>query len=290
MNVQDIPRGGDDYASVALIDAATALLAKRKRDIPDDFLAKLFGLAVPEDLARYTRRRACRHRRAIVVVSRRAQSRRRPSCASSRPPRRARHSGARNRQRRHAVSGRFRRRRTQPARPRHPPVRPSGVRRRARPRRQARRLQGRAHGRRPARKLHPHPHRRHGRRGAAGGNRPTRSKSILAEVRVCVQDWQPMLARIREHHRRFARPTRRRFAVDEIAEAIQFLEWMADDNFTLLGARDYVFTDSDGGARTGLRDRPRPVALARHAAAAALERAARSSRRKFARSSRSRGS
>ena len=33
--------------------------------------------------------------------------------------------------------------------------------------------------------------------------------------------------------------------VEEIAEAIQFLEWMVDDNFTLLGARDYVFTDSE---------------------------------------------
>ncbi len=54
MNVQDIPRGGDDYAGVALIDAATALLAKRKPDIPADFLAKLFGLAVPEDLERYS--------------------------------------------------------------------------------------------------------------------------------------------------------------------------------------------------------------------------------------------
>ena len=54
MNIQDMTRGGDDYASVALIDAATLLLAARRSDIADDFLAKLFGLAVPEDLARYT--------------------------------------------------------------------------------------------------------------------------------------------------------------------------------------------------------------------------------------------
>ena len=52
MNVQDIPRG-DDYAGMALIDAATALLAGRRHDIPADFVAKLFGLAVPEDLERY---------------------------------------------------------------------------------------------------------------------------------------------------------------------------------------------------------------------------------------------
>ena len=32
---------------------------------------------------------------------------------------------------------------------------------------------------------------------------------------------------------------------DEIAEAIQFLQWIAADNFTLLGARDYAFTDTE---------------------------------------------
>ena len=32
---------------------------------------------------------------------------------------------------------------------------------------------------------------------------------------------------------------------DEIAEAVQFLQWIAADNFTLLGARDYAYTDSE---------------------------------------------
>ena len=93
MNVQDIPRSGDDYASVALIDAATALLAKRKPDIPDDFLAKLFGLAVPDDLERYSAEELAAHRRAIVVVSRRAQSRR-AQAALRAGRRRARRIGA----------------------------------------------------------------------------------------------------------------------------------------------------------------------------------------------------
>ena len=34
-------------------------------------------------------------------------------------------------------------------------------------------------------------------------------------------------------------------AADEIAEAIQFLQWIAADNFTLLGARDYTYADTD---------------------------------------------
>ncbi len=69
-------------------------------------------------------------------------------------------------------------------------------------------------------------------------------ESILADVRVCVQDWQPMLARIRGviADLRTSPPP---LPVEEIAEAIQFLEWMADDNFTLLGARDYAFTDDE---------------------------------------------
>jgi glutamate dehydrogenase len=33
-------------------------------------------------------------------------------------------------------------------------------------------------------------------------------------------------------------------AADEIAEAIQFLQWIAADNFTLLGARDYTYADT----------------------------------------------
>src|ERR1700684_1469940 len=54
MNIQDSPRRAGDYESVALIEAATILLAKRNGEIPKDFLTKLFGLAVPDDLERYT--------------------------------------------------------------------------------------------------------------------------------------------------------------------------------------------------------------------------------------------
>jgi len=53
MNVQDIPRPEDDAAAQTLIETAAALLAERRRDIPPDFLAKLFGHAVPDDLERY---------------------------------------------------------------------------------------------------------------------------------------------------------------------------------------------------------------------------------------------
>ena len=54
MNAQDIPRSNGGHAGAALLDAAAALLAKRMPKIPADFVAKLFGLAVPDDLDRYS--------------------------------------------------------------------------------------------------------------------------------------------------------------------------------------------------------------------------------------------
>ena len=53
MNVQDFPHTTDDSAGQALIAAAGTALAKRRSDIPATFLAELLGSAVPDDLQRY---------------------------------------------------------------------------------------------------------------------------------------------------------------------------------------------------------------------------------------------
>jgi len=69
-------------------------------------------------------------------------------------------------------------------------------------------------------------------------------EAILDEVRVCVQDWQAMLKRAREaiaDLRKNPPP----LPVEDIAEAVQFLEWLIGDNFTLLGSRDYAYTDNE---------------------------------------------
>ena len=67
----------------------------------------------------------------------------------------------------------------------------------------------------------------------------------LAEVRVCVSDWRPMLAKVKETIAEFkANPPA--LPVEEIAEAIQFLEFLAGDNFTFLGIRDYRIIDASG--------------------------------------------
>jgi glutamate dehydrogenase len=69
-------------------------------------------------------------------------------------------------------------------------------------------------------------------------------EAVLADVRVSVQDWRAMLARASEVATELkANPPP--LPADEIAEAIQFLQWIAADNFTLLGARDYAYTDGE---------------------------------------------
>jgi len=62
--------------------------------------------------------------------------------------------------------------------------------------------------------------------------------SVLGEVRLAVDDWRPMLERIDNivAELELNPPP---LPVDEIAEAIQFLQWLCANNFTFLGMRDY---------------------------------------------------
>ncbi len=69
-------------------------------------------------------------------------------------------------------------------------------------------------------------------------------EGVLADVRLGVQDWRAMLARVSEVAADLkANPPP--LPADEIAEAVQFLQWIAADNFTLLGARDYAYTEAE---------------------------------------------
>ena len=67
---------------------------------------------------------------------------------------------------------------------------------------------------------------------------------VLAEVRRCVQDWRPMVRRVNDVIQDL-KSNPPPVPVDDIAEAIQFLEWVAADNFTLLGVRDYTLTGKE---------------------------------------------
>ena len=66
-------------------------------------------------------------------------------------------------------------------------------------------------------------------------------ETVLADVRAAVTDWQAMLALLRGSIRALAENPPP-LAPHRTAEATAFLEWLAADNFTLLGARRYLLS------------------------------------------------
>src|ERR1700716_246098 len=64
---------------------------------------------------------------------------------------------------------------------------------------------------------------------------------VLADIRLCVADWRAMLKRVEDV---IAELETHPPAVpsDEIAEAVAFLEWLIDNNFTFLGVCNYKFS------------------------------------------------
>jgi glutamate dehydrogenase len=71
--------------------------------------------------------------------------------------------------------------------------------------------------------------------------------AVLADVRVAVLDWQTMLRRLKDAIAQYqANPPAIPF--EDLTESIAFLHWMADNHFTFLGMREYVF---EGGAQAG---------------------------------------
>ncbi|TIP31242.1 MAG: NAD-glutamate dehydrogenase, partial [Mesorhizobium sp.] len=64
-----------------------------------------------------------------------------------------------------------------------------------------------------------------------------RLRKMLSQVRAAVVDWKRMLARLDQAISEFrysAVPLDKK----SVAEAIAFLEWLRDDNFTFLGMRE----------------------------------------------------
>ncbi|KFC68121.1 hypothetical protein FG93_03745 [Bosea sp. LC85] len=70
---------------------------------------------------------------------------------------------------------------------------------------------------------------------------------VYVDVGLAVDDWAAMRSRITEVIQAY-RSNPPPLAEDEVAEALQFLEWIAGDNFTLLGIRAYRFPGGDAAA------------------------------------------
>ncbi|MBO0765328.1 MAG: NAD-glutamate dehydrogenase, partial [Hyphomicrobiaceae bacterium] len=69
--------------------------------------------------------------------------------------------------------------------------------------------------------------------------------AILGEVRTAVEDWQPMRRLVQEAARRLEQSALRTARAD-IGEAVAFLHWLANNNFTFLGAREHRLAHSAG--------------------------------------------
>ncbi len=66
---------------------------------------------------------------------------------------------------------------------------------------------------------------------------------VLTDVRMAVEDWRPMLDRVNgivEDLKANPPP----LPVDELAETIQFMQWLLADHFTFLGVRNYRLVDN----------------------------------------------
>jgi len=87
---------------------------------------------------------------------------------------------------------------------------------------------------------------------AERGDLERRITAILHDVRLAVRDFEPMQERVR-HMIELARTAAIRYPPQEVGEAIDFLEWLAELNFVLLGYREYALVDIDGRSRAGIR-------------------------------------
>jgi glutamate dehydrogenase len=70
-------------------------------------------------------------------------------------------------------------------------------------------------------------------------------ESVLGQVRAAVEDWQEMRGEVREIVAGLEDDPPP-IEADDLAEAEAFLEWIADDNFTFLGYREYELLTEDG--------------------------------------------
>ena len=89
---------------------------------------------------------------------------------------------------------------------------------------------------------------------------------VMTDVERATGDWRPMMDAVKgqiEVLRRDPPPV----PADELAEAIQFLEWLVEGNFTFLGLRSYAFRgdelEADGDTALGILSVPDRMVMSR---------------------------
>jgi len=86
-------------------------------------------------------------------------------------------------------------------------------------------------------------------------NLTERLRKMLSQVRAAVVDWKKMLARLDQAISEFrysAVPLDKK----SVAEAIAFLEWLRDDNFTFLGMREFKYIGGEESGNLERADKP----------------------------------
>ena len=79
-------------------------------------------------------------------------------------------------------------------------------------------------------------------------------RRVYADVRAAVEDWQLMRERVSELIQEFRAANVPGIPADELQEGLEFLEWLRDDQFTFLGARDYCLELRDAQALVHLEE------------------------------------
>ena len=87
-------------------------------------------------------------------------------------------------------------------------------------------------------------------------------EGVLSDVRACVTDWRQMLARVNEVIEGLDKKPPPR-PVDEIRSTHDFLSWVAANNFTFLGYREYAY-EGEGTTFRSVVDNSRGLGLARN--------------------------
>lgn len=72
-------------------------------------------------------------------------------------------------------------------------------------------------------------------------------RAVLEDVRQAVEDWPKMRSRCLVLAAELESSPPPRADASEVAIAIRFLRWMADNHFTFLGSRDYTLEQTDAG-------------------------------------------
>ena len=71
-------------------------------------------------------------------------------------------------------------------------------------------------------------------------------RAVHADVGAAVDDWRPMCDRVESVIAELRASPPAGIPAADLAEGIEFLEWLRDNHFTFLGARDYRLAERDG--------------------------------------------